>query len=236
MDLQKQKAVLAGILLADLVLGIGILLVVSGVLGPGGFRQTSAGQEYMEPKVAALTFDDGPNHEYTELLLQGLRERDVKASFFLIGESIEGNEALIKQMVEDGHLIGVHCMQHTELTKEKVDHAIAQLESAKDRIEEVTGNQVEYLRPPFGSWNEVLDETVRAELDMEPVFWDVDSRDWELRSTSAIVKKVVRDTENGDIILMHDEFGTSVDAAFQIIDNLMAKGYTFVTVNELMVD
>ena len=71
---------------------------------------------------------------------------------------------------------------------------------------------------------------------MEPVFWNVDSIDWKLKNTARIVNKVMKDTKNGDIILMHDEFQTSVEAALQIIDNLLANGYTFVTVDELTID
>ena len=100
----------------------------------------------------------------------------------------------------------------------------------------MTGVWPEYIRPPYGSWNEKLGQAVLEELQMIPVFWNVDSLDWELQNVGKIVKKVLADVENGDIILMHDEFDTSVEAALAIIDNLMAKGYTFVTANELMVD
>lgn len=239
MKLQKQIRLLAGILLVDVILlfillGMGRQRIMTGPAADS--HPVSADEEVIAPKVAALTFDDGPNHKYTESLLMGLRERGVKASFFLVGECIEGNEELVRQISEDGHLIGVHCMQHTDLTKETTEDAVKQLQSTKNMIEEVTGKTVEYIRPPFGKWNQTLDEAVRTELLMEPVLWDVDSLDWELQNTNAIVRKVVRNTENGDIILMHDEFKTSVEAALQIIDNLMAKGYTFVTVNELMVD
>ncbi len=199
-------------------------------------KEVSAKEEIPEPKTVALTFDDGPNEDYTEHLLDGLKERGVKATFFLVGECLEGNEELVRRMVEEGHLIGVHCMQHMQLTKEPVNEAVDQLEDTKRMIEEIGIYKIEYIRPPFGDWNAQLDEAVRAELSMEPVFWDVDSLDWELQNTKSIVRRVTRNVEDGDIILMHDEFATSVEAALQIIDNLMAKGYTFVTVNELVVD
>lgn len=187
-------------------------------------------------RVVALTFDDGPNRRYTETLLDGLKERDVKVSFFLVGACIDGNEAIVERMASEGHLIGVHCMQHTDLTKESEADAIRQLKETGEMIMAVTGTWPEYVRPPYGSWNERLGDAVREELHLTPAFWDVDSLDWKLQNTGKIVKKVVKDVENGDIILLHDEFGTSVEAAFQIIDNLMAKGYTFVTIDELMVD
>lgn len=236
MKLKRQAAVLGLIIAADLCLAAGLFLMVQrrweeGKTAGGGFAVASAG-EVVEPGVVALTFDDGPNKKYTETLLDGLKARDVKASFFLIGECIEGNEAIVERMEKEGHLIGVHCMYHTDLTKEAEADALKQLEDTGSLIESITGKRPEYVRPPFGSWNDAL----RERVSMEPVFWNVDSVDWKLKNTSRIVKKVMKDTKDGDIILMHDEFATSVEAALQIIDNLLANGYTFVTVDELTVD
>ena len=109
-------------------------------------------------------------------------------------------------------------------------------ELTKAQIERVTGKTVVYMRPPYGSWNEKLGQAVAEEFSMITAFWDVDSLDWKLQHVGKIVKKVESSVENGDVILMHDEFATSVEAAFQIIDNLMAKGYTFVTIDELLID
>lgn len=212
------------------------MLVNNITIGDGEAFRVSAGNEDVEPKMVALTFDDGPNRKYTEKLLDGLKERNVKASFFLVGECIEGNEEVLKRMESEGHLIGVHCMQHTQLTKEPLKEALEQLGKTKDMIVEITGTSPEYIRPPYGSWNAELDEHAAEKLSMTPVFWSVDSLDWKLKNTAKIVNKVLHDTEDGDIILMHDEFSSSVEAAFQIIDNLLAKGYTFVTVDELTID
>jgi len=189
-------------------------------------------QEDRAKKYTALTFDDGPNPKYTKPLLDGLRKRGIRATFFLVGECIDGNEDLVKQMAKEGHLIGVHCLTHKDLTKEKLSDAAKELCDTREKIQAVTGVWPEYVRPPYGNWNAKLEEAV----DMIPVFWDVDSIDWRLKNTEKVTAKVVKDTEDGDIILMHDEFKTSVEAAFRIIDNLTAKGYTFVTVDELMVD
>ncbi len=235
MKLEKRIKILAGVVLLDVVLAVclcyGVVFKFDGFL-----IGASADGEIMEPKVVALTFDDGPNEEYTEPLLDGLKERGVKASFFLLGKCMDGNEELVKRMDEEGHLIGVHCMQHTKLTTLALEDAVDQMEETQEKIEEMTGKKAEYVRPPFGSWNTALDEAVHAELAMEVVLWDVDSMDWELQNRAAIVEKVVRKVQDGDIILMHDAFETSVDAALEIIDILSAKGYTFVTVDELMVD
>ena len=217
---------------ADLaILGMLVLQMAVGM-------ETAAAPEEMftEPKYVALTFDDGPNREYTKGLLDGLRERDVQASFFLLGICIPGNEDLVEQMDRERHLIGVHGMQHRDLTKENPRDAVSQIAETREMIGKIIGRQPEYVRPPYGSWNEKLGEAVEKELSMIPVFWDVDSLDWKIRNSGKITKKVLENVENGDIILFHDEFDASVEAVFQIIDKLKAKGYTFVTVDELMVD
>ena len=247
MKIRKKCAVLFLVVLTDLCLGAAAIGIWAHFFSPFGgeagasscvetenapAQDAAADGAYGEPKTVALTFDDGPSADYTERLLDGLRERDVKASFFLIGECIEGNETIVKRMDEEGHLIGVHCLHHTDLTRETADCAREQLEETRTMIQAITGKTPEYVRPPFGNWNEKLRETI----DMEPVFWNVDSVDWKLKNTAQIVQKVVKDTKNGDIILMHDEFRTSIEAALQIIDNLEANGYTFVTVDELSVD
>lgn len=202
------------------------------VVEDGGWSGSWDGPGTEEVGAVALTFDDGPNARYTEALLDGLKEREVRASFFLVGQCIEGNEDTVRRMAEEGHLIGVHCMEHRDLTREPEEEAVRQLMDTAAMIGAVTGRTPEYIRPPFGKWSSGLQEAV----PMETVLWSVDSLDWKLQDTDRIVRRVLKDTEDGDIILMHDEFQTSVEAAMEIIDNLLAKGYTFVTVDELTID
>lgn len=180
----------------------------------------------------ALTFDDGPHPVQTKRLLDGLRERNVKVTFFLMGANIEGNEDIVKQMQNDGHLIGNHSYRHIPLTTAGEGAVCDAIEQTERIISDITGERPEYLRPPYGDWNESLE----CQLNLTPVFWSVDSLDWKLQNTEKIVDKVLKNTEDGDIILMHDIFSTSVDAALLIVDALRDRGYTFVTVEELMID
>ena len=183
-------------------------------------------------KYVALTFDDGPNSRYTKPLLDGLRERGIRASFFLVGECIDGKEDLVKQMAEDGHLIGNHGFTHVQMSKETLENACGQIGETNRKIEEITGQRPEYLRPPYGSWNEELE----CATDMTVVLWSVDPLDWKLQNTNKVVRKIVKNVEPGDIILMHDVFPTSVQAALEVVDTLEKQGYTFVTVEGLLVD
>lgn len=183
-------------------------------------------------KLLALTFDDGPHPAYTKKLLDGLRERGVKASFFLVGENIEGNEELVRQMEKDGHLIGTHCYSHVDLTKKTAEDACNDILKTNELIRAITGSTPEYIRPPFGIWNDELEECVR----MTPVFWDIDTLDWKSQNSQKVVKHICKNVGKHEVILLHDVFDTSVDAALAAIDILMEQGYTFVTVDELLID
>ena len=180
----------------------------------------------------ALTFDDGPHPICTKALLDGLRERNVKASFFLLGENIPGNEPLIRQMKEDGHLIGTHCYRHVDLTKEDTETAISMIRRTNRELEAVTGDKPVYIRPPYGKWNGQLEEA----LDMTPVLWDIDTLDWKVQNSEKVLRTIEKNAGKHQIVLMHDIFPTTVDAALAAIDTLGEQGYTFVTVDELLID
>lgn len=190
-----------------------------------------AGEE-AERKTIALTFDDGPHATWTPKLLDGLKERGVKVTFFLMGENIEGNEEIVKRMAQEGHLIGNHSFRHEQLTKAGTDQVCESLEKTGELIRELTGVTPEYVRPPYGDWNEELE----CRTGLTTVLWNVDSLDWRYRNRSRIADKVCREAEDGDIILMHDIFSTSEEAALDIIDRLSGEGWQFVTVDELAVD
>lgn len=194
-------------------------------------RETVA-DEGEKPRIA-LTFDDGPNAEYTPILLDGLKERDVKATFFVIGANIEkdDNRSIIRRMKEEGHLIGNHTYHHVNLSGLSGESAAEELAMTEELIREITGEGTSFVRPPFGAF-----PTGEEETDKLYVKWTVDSEDWATKNTAAAVKKVVTDIEENDIILMHDCYDTSVEAALQIVDILKEKGYDFVTVDELLIE
>lgn len=193
-------------------------------------REVSAATARENPRVA-LTFDDGPS-KYTTSLLDGLRKRGVRATFFLQGQCIEGKEEVIKQMQEDGHLIGNHTFHHVQLTKLSDEQAKQEVVSTSNAIYEITGIYTSYIRPPFGEWKKGLDYNVT----MIPVLWTIDSRDWYTQNTPVIVNEVMKQVEDGDIILMHDCYKTSVESALQIVDQLKEQGYELVTVDEMIAE
>ena len=181
------------------------------------------------PKIA-LTFDDGPSI-YTEELLEGLKERNVKANFFIIGKSAETYPEIVKRAAKEGHLIGNHTYSHVEISRLSETKAKEEIEKTNEILEKLIKKEVEYVRPPFGVWKEELED-----LEMTLVMWSVDPLDWTTKNTDEIVKKVVTQAKENDIILLHDCYKSSVQAALRIIDLLQSEGYEFVTVEELLLE
>lgn len=187
-------------------------------------------EEGREGKKIALTFDDGPDSEWTPVLLDGLREREIKASFFLIGCYAEENPEIVKRMDEEGHLIGNHTYHHVSLAESSEEAAEEEIRMTDQVIYEITGEHTGYVRPPFGAWREELEE----KMEIIPVMWNIDPLDWQSEDTGEIVQKVVTEAREGAIILLHDCYGASVVAALEITDILTEKGYEFVTVDEIL--
>ena len=185
-----------------------------------------------ERKKIALTFDDGPCAGCTDQLLDGLKKRNVKATFFLIGKNAENNPQLVRRIYEEGHLIGNHTYSHVEITKVSDEEAIQELQKTDQIIWKITGEHVQYMRPPFGAWQKELE----SRLEVLPVLWTVDPLDWTTENVEEIVNKVVTETKENDIILLHDCYKSSVEAALRIIDDLQKEGYEFVTVDQLLLD
>lgn len=186
--------------------------------------------------VVALTFDDGPNASSTPILLDGLKERKVRATFFLIGENVEKdeNEKIVKRMYEEGHLIGNHTYTHCNLSKLETGEAKKELEQTDTVIEKITGKQPVFVRAPYGG-----ELPVDSEQDLNRIYigWTVDPLDWMTEDTGgAVVKTVVEEINPGDVILLHDCYPSSVQAAIRIVDLLQGKGYEFVTVDHLIMD
>lgn len=183
------------------------------------------------PKIA-LTFDDGPHPYYTEQLLDGLKERGVHVTFFVTGEHAQLHPDIIKRMQEEGHLIGNHTYSHMQLSSQNAERFKEEIIKTNAVIKEVTDEDTIYIRPPYGSWNKEFEK----ELNMFPVLWTIDPLDWCSSNVSCIVNTVCAKAKENDIILMHDQYKSTVTAALKIVDKLMEEGYEFVTVDELLFD
>lgn len=180
-------------------------------------------------KLIALTFDDGPRRSTTTRLLDGLSERGVKASFFLIGAQVEGNEDVIRRMDREGHQIGIHTYDHVKLTALNRADFDAQVNKTRAILKSTLGHNDFLLRPPYG----ILDNSVKEWAGCPIILWSIDPEDWNDQNSAREIRQIDGEARDGAIILMHDIFPASVDAALQVVDDLHAQGYLFCTINEL---
>ncbi|MBQ8683560.1 MAG: polysaccharide deacetylase family protein [Clostridia bacterium] len=185
-------------------------------------------------KLVALTFDDGPG-PYTARLLDGLKERGVRATFFVLGTRVSSYPELIKRMAAEGHEVGNHSQGHKELTKLSAASIKTEMDSCATKIKNLIGHEPTVMRCPYGSYNNAV-KAYAKEKNIPIIQWDVDTRDWESKNVTAILNKTFASNgvSDGSIVLLHDIHSTTVDATFQIVDKLKAQGYTLVTVSELL--
>ena len=181
-------------------------------------------------KLIALTFDDGPRRSTTTALLDGLAERGVKATFFLIGAQVEDNRDVVRRMEREGHQIGIHTFDHVKLTELNRADFDAQVERSRSALRSTLDYDGDFLlRPPYG----MLDESVKQWAGCPIILWSIDPEDWRDQNTQRVHEEVVAKARDGGIILMHDIFPESVEAALAIVDDLHAQGYLFCTIDQL---
>ena len=189
-------------------------------------------QQYKNKKLVALTFDDGPS-EYTSSLIDELEKRDVVATFFVLGSEVEKYAETLKFTYDTGNEIGIHSYEHKLFTKLSEDEILNQVSKTKDIIFEITSKNPELIRVPYGSVNKKITKILNKQ-ELNNILWNVDSLDWKFKNTNKIYEYVMKKFKGNDIILMHDNFKTSVEAATLIIDKLQIECYTFVTVSDFL--
>ena len=180
-------------------------------------------------KQIAITFDDGPG-KYTEELLDGLRERGVKVSFFLMGSKAEKHPELVETMYADGHLIGNHTYSHISFFKSDFDTISDEIEHTNAILEGITGESPRFFRPPYGYYTPFQ----LNKIDQIAVLWSETPRDWVNIDEDYICDYIVEHARDGQIILVHDTKDATVPAVLKAIDILTEQGYEFVRVDELL--
>jgi len=182
--------------------------------------------------LVALTFDDGPHHQITPLVLAELRKREVKATFFVLGGCVKAHPAILRQIVQEGHEIGNHTYSHRLLKSMKTELIQREIVETQTLIREAVGYEPSLFRPPYGSFGAATRELCR-EHNLNVILWSVDPRDWRIRDEERIYQAVTSHTQNGSIILCHDIYRATLQALPRILDTLLEGGYRFVTVSEL---
>ncbi|GGU26839.1 hypothetical protein GCM10010289_55270 [Streptomyces violascens] len=174
-----------------------------------------------------LTFDDGPDPRYTPGILKTLREHDVRAVFFLCGEMATDNRDLLREMRDDGHVVGNHTWTHPQLNKTAPALIRSEIGRTSEVIEQTLGEPPQWFRAPYGAWNRNVFE-IQAEMGMEPLAWTVDSLDWTTPGTATIIRRVLDGAAPGVVVLSHDAGGDrsqSVAALRTYLPELLARGY-----------
>ncbi|WP_329426326.1 polysaccharide deacetylase family protein [Streptomyces sp. NBC_01268] len=175
-----------------------------------------------------LTFDDGPDPRYTPEILATLRRYDCRAMFFVCGEMAVDNQDLLKEMAEDGHVVGNHSWSHPLVPKLRPSRIRQELGSTSEVIEQALGTPPLWYRAPYGAWNRLSFE-IGAELGMEPMAWTVDTLDWQEPPTDSIVRRVLDGAGSGVVVLNHDAGGNrahSVAALQRYLPRLLDAGYS----------
>ena len=189
------------------------------------------------PEVA-LTFDDGPNPTYTSQILAILQNYHVHATFFTVGWQIKAYPTLEQQEADQGNLVENHSWSHANFNTLTAESMNWQLTTTNDAVHKTTHIWPTLFRPPYGAYNSTL-LNIATSLNLTTVTWNVDPRDWALPGTDAIISRVLSQTQNGSIILMHDGGGNrsqTVAALPTIIEQLQQRGFCLVTVQQLLDD
>ena len=181
-------------------------------------------------KLVALTFDDGPSNITTPRLLDILWEKDVPATFFMLGSQARNNPDIVKRVERERHVVASHTMYHQNLPRITAAEAASDIAEARDTFNSILGHPVAYTRPPYGN----ISDTVRSATGTPLILWSVDTLDWQNRNPEMILTNVKNQVSDGGIILLHDIYDTSVDAVGPIIDELRKDGYEFATIAEIV--
>lgn len=186
-------------------------------------------------KLVALTVDDGPYPQATERILDVLREKEVRATFFVLGRSAEAYPALVERTAQEGHEIATHGYSHRNMARLSAEECRQEWERTEKVLSARGIAKPTLFRPPSGAYGDTLVRTARA-CGYRMILWDVDPRDWEGASTDTIVKRITEQVKAGSIILLHDgQYPIHNAKALRIvIDRLRAEGYSFVTAGELL--
>ncbi|TWS95512.1 polysaccharide deacetylase family protein [Streptococcus sp. sy018] len=193
------------------------------------YQQYQKENRVFTEKIVALTFDDGPNAELTAKTLDLLEKYKAKATFFLVGKNIAGNEQLLKRMKKLGNEIGNHSWDHSNLSQMTFEQIKASVDETSNAVKDIVGEGTKLVRPPYGADNDL----VKAALKLPPVMWTIDTYDWQNRNPSMILENVKNGLEPGSVILMHDIHQTTIEALPAVLDYLTEQGYKFVTISDL---
>jgi peptidoglycan/xylan/chitin deacetylase (PgdA/CDA1 family) len=185
-------------------------------------------------KYIAITFDDGPHPQNTPRLLNMLRARNIRATFYVIGRSVNQHPGIVRRTVAEGHEIGNHSQTHRLLSKLSSSELREEMTLCQNAIVNAAGVRPRTMRPPYGGLLQTQRELVLNEYGYPTILWSVDPLDWKKPGAAAISSRIIAGTNSGAIVLAHDLHSQTVDAMPNTLDTLLQRGYQFVTVSQLI--
>ena len=186
-----------------------------------------------QPYVA-MTFDDGPHPQNTPRLLNILRDRNIKATFYVIGNCVDRHPHIVRRIVAEGHEIGNHTYTHRRLTTLGSSEVRTEMRKTQAAIVRAAGVKPRTMRPPYGALRTDQRNTIFSEFGYPTIMWSVDPQDWKRPGPSIVSSRILSSSRNGSIILAHDLHKPTIDAMPRTFDGLLAKGFKFITVSQML--
>ena len=215
-------------------MGLRVDGIRAGIVTKGANPPEDIASSSIDPSrpMIALTFDDGPKSSVTNRILDSLQAVGGRATFFMVGSNVNANGAVIQRMVAQGCEVANHTHDHKYISKIGAQGIIDQVTSTNQKIQATCGVAPTLLRPP-GGYYDSASLAVLGNLGMPAIMWSIDTRDWQHKNAQRTIDTVLSQVKDGDIILMHDIYSTTADAAQVLIPELANRGYQLVTVSEL---
>ncbi len=181
-----------------------------------------------------MTFDDGPHPVLTPKLLDILKARRIRATFYVIGRNVLRYPDIVKRMVNEGHELGNHTWTHPHLSRLGNASVLRELDRTSDAVYKTVQRIPVTMRPPYGALTQRQQRLVHDERDMPTILWSVDPQDWRRPGASVVANRIVRRSHNGAIILAHDIHPPTIRAMPPALDGLLDQGYQFATVSMIL--
>lgn len=204
-------------------------------IGGGGVgRQNSYSRVPTSQPYIAMTFDDGPHPSLTPRLLDILKQRNIKATFFVLGSNVRRYPHIVRRMIAEGHEVANHTDSHAYLTKISPDAIRRELSVTHQAIVSACGVPPRVMRPPYGAITADQKAWIKSEFGYPSIMWSVDPEDWKRPGVSVVTSRLVNGAAPGGILLAHDIHPPTIEAMPATFDRLLAKGFRFITVSQLI--
>ena len=201
---------------------------------PNTLKPTTYSSCHVDGPYIAMTFDDGPSPGNTTRLLDILKQRNIKVTFFMIGPNVVAHPEIARRALAEGHEIGNHSWTHPQLSKLSDQRVTEEITKTQVAITNACGFTPTLLRPPYGAITKRQREWIESQFGLSVILWSVDPLDWKRPGASVITQRILSGAQSGAIILSHDIHQQTVDAMPATLDALLARGFKFVTVSELI--